>query len=389
MARSNKLSAALIVVCQSLQTLSIGGVSLFLPLIRADLGLTFAQAGFISSAALFSFALMQIPAGWLADRLGAKRLFTIGLLGVLALTCLLGMLDSYWMVLLTQVLSGVFRSFVFIPGMLLITWEFPQDREATAMGLYVAGGYSSNVLLSSIGPFLVEPFGWRTLFVVFGLAGCVAVFGYAWAGGPGPPRQGGAAPPLRRLGELLARPVFVLAAWLQFVRYAIANGVTFWLPSFLVSDHAMSLRTAGIVVAASALLTAPANLVGGYLSDRLRAPARVIAVSLAVLVVSLSIIAARPAWPVLCAAIAVQAIFVQVYFGPLFAVPIQAFGQEIAALSNGYSNLCANIGGLAAAWALGAIRDATGDFAAGFWMLAGLAATGVAAAMALRKVLAR
>ena len=49
-------------------------------LIRADLGLSFTQAGTLAAATNLTYALMQVPSGWLADRFTPRRLFLIGLL---------------------------------------------------------------------------------------------------------------------------------------------------------------------------------------------------------------------------------------------------------------------------------------------------------------------
>ncbi|GAB2622666.1 MFS transporter [Pseudactinotalea suaedae] len=383
--RGRVTTIALVVVCQSLQALSVGGIALFLPLIRSDIGLSFTQAGMISAVALITFAAMQIPAGAIADRFGPKRVYTIGLLGVLVLTCAFSVLDSYALILVNQGLAGIFRSLVFVPGMLLITHEFPTERRATAMGLYVAGGFSSNIALSTIGPFLVEPLGWRLLFVIFGAMGLLVVAGYHWLGGPGPAPRGAASLSVRHLGVMLREPVALGAGWLQFVRFGVANGITYWLPTFLVADHRLSLQQAGIVVAGASLLTAPANMLGGYISDRLRAPLAMIATSLAVLTVSLAAIAWAQDSVLLFLSVGVMSVFVQVYFGPLFALPTRFLGAETAPLSNGYSNLVANIGGLLAAWALGASRDVTGSFSYGLTGLAVLALSGLAVALVMRR----
>lgn len=384
-ARGGPVTVVLIIVCQSLQALSVGGVSLFLPLIRDDLGITFTQSGGIAAVSLIVFAVMQIPAGWLADRLGPKRMFTLGLVGVLAMTCAFAVLDSYALILVTQAASGFFRSLVFIPGMLLITYEFAADRRATAMGLYVAGGFSSNVFLSIAGPLLVDDLGWRMIFMICGAAGILVVIGYVLLGGPGPSPKGASSLPLRALIGLMRSPVMWAAGWLQIARFGVANGVIFWLPTILVVDHGMTLVQAGLIAAMASLLTAPANALGGYVSDRLRAPLGMITVSLIILTFSLLAVATVVDPILLCVAIAVQAVFVQVYFGPLFALPPRFLGSATTALANGYSNLMANIGGLSAAWGLGVVRDATGSFTAGLFGLALLAASGVAVAISIRR----
>ena len=78
--RDQVTTVSLVILCQGFQVLAIGGIALFLPIIREDLGLSFTQGGTLSAATILVYALMQIPAGYLTDRFGPKRLFFIGVL---------------------------------------------------------------------------------------------------------------------------------------------------------------------------------------------------------------------------------------------------------------------------------------------------------------------
>jgi nitrate/nitrite transporter NarK len=374
-----RLDISLVVLAQSTQALAFGGIALFLPLIRRDLDLSFAQSGAIAAVAQLVYALMQVPSGYLADRYGPRRLFIVGLVGTNLLSLVFAALHDYHLVLANQALSGFFRSLLFAPGMLLISSMFPPGRRATAMGLYVAGGFSSNIVLSTLGPILVEPLGWRLLFVVFSVLGVGTVLAFSRLTAPLPQVVHGAPVRLGDLTDLLRHAVTWLAGTVQFVRLAVVTGLGFWLPSFLVADKGLSLRAAGLVVALGALLTAPSNFVGGWLSDRLGRPLLVIGVSLAALAVTTVLLVADAGLGVLVVVVAVNAVFLQVYFGPLFAVPIRVLGERVAGISSGFSNFCANVGGLTFAYTLGAVKDATGSFAVGLYALAGLCLVGLVA----------
>jgi len=106
-------------------------------------------------------------------------------------------------------------------------------------------------------------------------------------------------------------------------------------------------------------------------------------VSLGAMTVLLAILGELSSIPVMLAVIALLAVFIQLYFGPLFAVPARIFGQGVAGLSSGFGNFCANLGGFASALLLGVLRDATGSFTVGFLALAGMALVGFAAVVAL------
>jgi nitrate/nitrite transporter NarK len=173
---------------------------------------------------------------------------------------------------------------------------------------------------------------------------------------------------------------------LQYIRFAVALGINFWLPTFLVVQRGFSLPTAGLLIALSALLTVPANFLGGYLSDRLSNPLLIIGGSLSMLAVTTLVMVLAPNTPVLIAAMAVNAVFIQFYFGPLFAVPVELLGPRRAGMSSGFSNLFANLGGFTFAYGLGAIKDATDSFSVGFYALSACCVVGVVLTVVLARI---
>lgn len=377
--RASRLTVGLIIACQSTQAMAVGGIALFLPLIRAEIGLSFTQAGVLGAASTGVYALMQIPAGFLADRFGPKRLFLVGLLGTNLMTVTFAALTSYLPLVVNQAASGFFRSLVFAPGLLLITAALRSDRGATAMGMYVAGGFSSNIILNTVGPFLVEPLGWRTVFVLAASLSLVFVYLFWRLGDPGP-TTANVSFRISQLTELLRTRILWLAGVIQFVRLAVVQAFSFWLPTYLVVDKRLSLTAAGLVIAFSGLLTAPANIFGGLISDRLDRPLLVIGTSLSALMVITALLPSLTSLPLVIAAVAVAAVFIQVYFGPLFQLPVQLLATPAVGVTNGFSNFCANLGGLTFAYTLGAVKDATGSFDGGLYALAGLCLVGLAAA---------
>jgi predicted MFS family arabinose efflux permease len=145
----------------------------------------------------------------------------------------------------------------------LISALVPPNRRAMALGLYVAGGSSSNVAFNLLGPVLVGPIGWRTLFVLFSLVGLVIAFLY-WRLGYQGVRKVNATPlPLGDLVRLFRYPAMWLIASIQYVRLAVAAGLQFWLPTFVAVEKSYSLQVAGLVVALGAAVSAPANFLAG------------------------------------------------------------------------------------------------------------------------------
>jgi DHA1 family inner membrane transport protein len=379
------LNSTLIVVAQSTQAIAVGAIALFLPLIRTDLAISFTQAGMLAAVATLSYALMQLPAGILADRLSPKKLFAIGILGANVLAIAFALSDSFVTMLVIQATAGVFRALMFIPGMILIASHFSPERRATALGLFVAGGFSSNIVINLLGPVLLNPLGWQGIIVVSSVLGLIVLAAFWFWAEDGPahghlPSVGGSPRWVWRT------PAWWLLGVIQFARLSIVLGFGFWLPAFLIVDRQLPLESAGLIVALSAAITAPANIGGGWLSDRVKRPLLVIGLSLAALSLLLASLDFLSSLAALLAAVGAISVFIQLYFGPLFAVPATYFGPGLAGLSSGFGNFCANIGGFVASLLIGVLRDTTGSFGAGFLALAVIAGLGLLATVSLSRL---
>ncbi len=377
MSRDGINTVALVFLCQVAHFLTFAAIPLLLPLIRADLAISFTQAGMLSAAGTLCYALVQIPAGYLADRHGPRRLYCIGLFAWSALAFAFGLVQAYWLALAVLAIAGAFRALLFAPGLALLAAWFPPQRRATAMSIFLLGGAAGSVVLSLAGPALAARHGWRATFIAFALVG-IGVAALYGAYAKDKPRAHPRTPPSVSDFAGLARfPILWVCSGLQFVRFAVAMGFSFWLPSFLVADRGFTLAEAGAVMAMSAALSAPSTMLGGYVSDRLRNPPLVIGGSLAMLVAAAALLPTVASTIPLLAVIAVYSVFLGFYFGPLFLVPVEVLGSRVAGTTIGISNLFANLGGFLCVYALGAVRDRTGSFAWGFLGISGACLAGV------------
>ena len=164
------------------------------------------------------------------------------------------------------------------------------------------------------------------------------------------------------------------------------QGISFWLPTFLMEERGFSLGNVGILVAVQALLMAPSNLIGAAISDRMRNPPVVIGFSLLALAVTTALFASVSSNILLIALICINSIFVQMYFGPLFAIPLETLGQQQAGISTGFGNLFANVGGLVSVYVLGVLRDSTHSLDSGFYLITGISIAGLLATFWLARI---
>ena len=336
-------TVAVVLLSQVVHFLTFSGIALLLPLIREDMRLTFAQAGLLSAASTVSYALGQIPAGYMADRFGPKRLFFIGLLGWSSLAVVLGFTHLFWIAVVNQFVAGIFRSLLFAPGVTLLSSWFPADRRATAMSLFPAAAVVGTMLVALAAPRGVDLVGWRLTFIFFAFVGILAALVFGKLARERPRSSTAEHVGLREAARVFRHRVMWICCALQFVRFTVGTAFIVWLPSLLHADRGLSLQATGIIVALAAAFSAPANWLGGYVSDRLRNPPLVICASLAMLACTCTLIVTVQSLPVLLVVVAVNSIFVQFYFGPLFLVPVEVLGHRMAGSATGFANLFANL----------------------------------------------
>jgi predicted MFS family arabinose efflux permease len=383
-----RVRIALILLSQSTQNLSAGAIALLLPLIRGDIPMTFSQAGTLAVAATLVYAVMQIPSGYLGDRYGAKRVCVLGLVGLNTTTLVMTLCGTYQQLVINQAIAGVFRALAFTPGLVLIVAEFKASRRATAMSLYIASGFLANTVLNLVGPPLVDPLGWRGIFALFSGVSLVFVALYWRTEDPAPRAEdavSGSRITLRQLTALSRHRIVVLASIVQFVRLAVVSALRFWLPTYFVTDKGLSLAAAGLILAIANIVTLPANLLGGYLSDRYRRPRTTVVVSLSVLALSFWLLATVDDILAVVVIVIVQFVFMQAYAGSLFEIPLIHLGSDAAGSLNGFGNFWANVGGLVSAYVLGVSKDNWGSFDAGWMMLGGVCLVGLAASVVMSK----
>jgi len=116
------------------------GFAPLIPTFMGDLGITHAAAATIMTAYFWTYALVQVPVGVLADRLGPQRMM-LTFLGILVVGVIAFPLSrDYTQSLVTRSLIGLGAAGVWLPGLRLIHEWFPPLERGRATGLFSAGG---------------------------------------------------------------------------------------------------------------------------------------------------------------------------------------------------------------------------------------------------------
>ncbi|MBS0205956.1 MAG: MFS transporter [Planctomycetes bacterium] len=126
--------------------------------IREDLRMTQAQMGWFLSAFFWSYALAQVPAGWFADRFGARRMLSLYILAWSVFTGLMGVVHAVSMILILRLLCGVSQAGAYpTAGGLLRVW-FPISRRGFASSIVALGGRAGGVLAPILTAWLIVLF---------------------------------------------------------------------------------------------------------------------------------------------------------------------------------------------------------------------------------------
>lgn len=150
--------------------------------IRKDLGMTQTQMSWFLSAFFWSYALSQVPAGWLSDRFGPRAMLTVYILGWSLFTGLPGMTSQVSLVLLLRFLCGAAQAGAYPVCTGMIRSWFPISRRGITNSIVAMGGRSGAVLASLLTADLMISLsgGWRSVLVLYGAVGVLVAIVFAW-----------------------------------------------------------------------------------------------------------------------------------------------------------------------------------------------------------------
>ena len=155
-------------------------ISFALPLISRDFHLTPETKGLLLSSFFWSYALMQIPIGWCADRFNLRWLYA----GAFALWSLAqgltGLAESLAVLIGFRILLGVGESIYLPGGTKIVSVLFPPEERGLPSGLFDFGTRTGLVLEGILVPWLLVRNGWRHTFLLLGFAGLLWIIPWLW-----------------------------------------------------------------------------------------------------------------------------------------------------------------------------------------------------------------
>ncbi len=251
---------------------------------RAEFGLTDRDRGALNSAFFWSYAALQIPAGWVVDRFGVKYPYALGFAVWSLVSAGAALATSMRQLFLLRVLLGVGEAVVTPAGMRWIRFHCAENQRGLAVGLYMAAAKIGPALGTPLAGWLIVEFGWRRMFLILGLGGLLWLVPWMklvrdddrQLEAQQSRAAGAARVPFARV---LASPVIwgtVIGTFCY--QYFVYFSMT-WLPAYFVDRRQLSLADSSVYTGFSFLGMAVVATMAGWAADRLieggRDPVRV------------------------------------------------------------------------------------------------------------------
>ena len=157
------ISIMLATVMNSLDT-TIANVAL--PHIQGSVSASQDQITWVLTSYIVAAAIMTPLTGWLADRIGRKRLFLISIAGFTVASMLCGIATSLAEIVVFRLLQGVFGAALIPLSQAVLLDINPPEKHGQAMAIWGAGIMVGPILGPALGGWLTDNFNWRWVFYI-------------------------------------------------------------------------------------------------------------------------------------------------------------------------------------------------------------------------------
>jgi ACS family glucarate transporter-like MFS transporter len=275
-------------------TLSIAG-----PALSKELHLDPVAMGYVLSAFGWSYAIAQVPGGWLLDRFGSKWVYAISILIWSLFTMLQGWVGFFSagtaviVLFALRFLVGLAEAPSFPANARIVAAWFPGNERGTASAFFNSGQYFATVAFTPVMGWIAHTFGWRHVFTVMGSVGILmglawirtiygpkdhpaingAEFGYIKDGGAlvdmdaKDPSKTTEGPTWSHIRQLLQNRMMLGVYIGQYCINTLTYFFLTWFPTYLVKERGLSILEAGLIASLPAACGVVGGVLGGVISD--------------------------------------------------------------------------------------------------------------------------
>lgn len=257
-----------------------------------ELRFTPLEMGLIFSAFGWIYAALQIPGGFLIDRLGARLVYGAGLFAWSLITALHAFASSFGALFGLRLGVGAFEAPVMPANNRVISSWFPEQERASAIGIYSSAQFVGLACMTPLLFHVQAAFGWRGLFLITGVAGMIwalvwyllyrepnqhkgvseAELNYLRDNGALLENRQGSQPPRARWADLAQMFSSRKLVGIYIGQFTISATFWFfltWFPTYLVEYRHMDFIKSGYVASLPYFAAFCGVLLAGFTSDRM------------------------------------------------------------------------------------------------------------------------
>ncbi|TMV50338.1 MFS transporter [Paenibacillus mesophilus] len=342
-------------------------LSSLMPYIKEEIKLTPSQLAWVTAIPILFGSVMRIPFGYWTNRFGARNMFMISFVLLLAPVFWVSRANSFTDLIIGGLFLGIGGA-VFSVGVTSLPKYYPKERHGFVNGIYGIGNLGT--ALSAFGaPFVAKYVGWSQTVLMYSvilivLAGLNFLFGDR--------KEAAVKTPLLEQIKTVSRSEKL---WFLCLFYFLTFGsfvaFTVYLPNFLVSHFHLDkvdagMRTAGFIVLATAM-----RPVGGWLGDRFN-PFKILMFVFAGLTVAAILLSFAPSMHLYTVGCLTVALCAGTGNGTIFKLVPLYFTKQ-AGIANGIISAMGGLGGFFPPLLLTILFNMTGHYAIGFMALSQIA----------------
>lgn len=250
------------------------------PAFRDFFALDESDRGLANSAFFWTYAALQIPAGWVVDRYGSKHPIAWSFLVWSLLTAATSLATGFHALFIIRLALGVAEAVIHPASMRWIRFHFPESRRGLAIGMFMSGSKFGPAIGSTLSAWLIDAYGWQAMFAAVGLGSLLWLLPWFLIVRPDRMTESAEATATSDanatvpLGRLLANPILwgtIVATfcYMYFVYFCLT-----WMPSYFADARGLSLKDSAYFTTFSFAGMAIVSILAGWAADRIIAGGR-------------------------------------------------------------------------------------------------------------------
>jgi MFS family permease len=350
-------------------------------LIGEDLTLSKSQIGMLPAALFLGQAIVSVPAGFLTDLAGSRKLLVLASICMGLGFLLMTFLHQFWLVLLLIIIGGLgYGSMHPITNRGIIYW-FPLKQRGTAMGIKQTGITAGSALASLILLPLSVAFGWR--FVL--LCACMLLLAggfisYHFYRDPPELTQSKSSKGIiqfyKSMFKMFKNKALMLVSFSAFGLNGTQMCLNTYIVLFAYEQLKISIFLSGILLVVSEVCGSLGRVAWGMISDRLFNGKRVIILMIITIITALAsgtaaLITSAPFW-VMVPIVSLFGFAASGFNGIWMNLASELVPREQAGISSGISITLGSAGAIIIPPLFGLIVDQTGNFSSAWFLITGM-----------------